>query len=132
GIVTTTYVPQPGNAPGTYTLKAVGSLGTRAQGKLTIEGAAPAESKGCSALLTGHLNSAPGDDGDGGSAHGWVSRHPRARAPQVARRAVDAERSPGELVHELMTARVDRGGLQRCLVAQRWQVEIVGGGGVVA
>ena len=46
GRVTTTYVPQAGNSPGTYHLKAVGSQGTRAQGQLTLEGAAPAKGKG--------------------------------------------------------------------------------------
>ena len=34
--MTSTYVPQSGDAPGVYTVLAVGNQGTRAQGTLTV------------------------------------------------------------------------------------------------
>jgi hypothetical protein len=36
GTVTSTYVPQPGDPPGIYTILGVGNEGTRAQGSLTL------------------------------------------------------------------------------------------------
>ena len=39
GTVTTTYLPQTGDAPGVYTIVATGNEGTHAQGTLTITAA---------------------------------------------------------------------------------------------
>lgn len=46
GTVTSTYTPLTGDPPGTYTIKAVGNEGTKAQTTLMVTGAAPTSTGG--------------------------------------------------------------------------------------